>query len=212
MIPVKKTFGRRRLVAGLLAGAALIPLFSAPLWAVLPPTEDLTAEMIMGDENAPVTILAYESMTCPHCATFHKDTLPQLKKEYIDTGKAKLVFRDFPLDQLALRAHMMARCAGKSRYFGMVEVIFRTQEQWARDSDPVQALANIGRMSGLSQEDFESCMGNKELFDSIVRRIKEGRDKYGIQSTPTFIVNEDKAITGAKSFEEFDEVLKPLLD
>jgi len=169
------------------------------------------SEMVLGDENAPITIIAYESMTCPHCASFHAETLPQIKKEYIDTGKAKLIFRDFPLDQLSLRAHMLARCAGKKRYFGMVEVIFRTQNDWARSSDPAQALAGIGRMSGITKEDFEACMANKELFDFIVRRIKEGRDKFGIQSTPSFFVNEDKAIIGAQSFEEFDKVLKPLV-
>ncbi|MDJ0893651.1 MAG: DsbA family protein [Alphaproteobacteria bacterium] len=209
----RTSFGltRRDLVFGLTAGIAAISLPTAGVRADLPSNDALMGEMVLGKNDAPITIIAYESMTCPHCATFHRDTLPQLKSEYIDTGKARLVFRDFPLDQLSLRAHMMARCGGPDRYFGMIEVIFRTQNDWARDGDPVQALAGIGRMSGITKKDFDACMGNKELFDFIVRRIKEARDKYGIQSTPTFIVNEDTAIIGAKSFEEFDEVLKPLI-
>ncbi len=202
---------RRQVVTGIAAGMALFPMFSMAVRAELPAPAELMSEMVLGDENAPITIIAYESMTCSHCASFHANTLPQLKKEYIDTGKAKLIFRDFPLDQLSLRAHMLARCAGKKHYFGMVEVIFRTQNDWARSSDPAQALAGIGRMSGITKEDFEACMANKELFDFIVRRIKEGRDKFGIQSTPSFFVNEDKAIIGARSFEEFDKVLKPLV-
>lgn len=203
---------RRTLLAGLAAGLALIPTFSAPLRAEAPNQDELFSEMVLGDEKAPITILAYESMTCPHCANFHKTTLPQLKKEYLDTGKAKLVFRDFPLDQVSLRAHMMARCGGKGRYFGLVEVIFRTQENWARNSNPVAALAGIGRMSGISDKEFETCLNNKELFDFIVGRIKEGRDKYEVQSTPTFIINGKKAVVGYQPFETFDKVLKPLVE
>lgn len=204
--------GRRQFTAGLIATAALFPLLPTAVRAETAKQEDLLAEMVMGKADAPVTIIAYESMTCPHCASFHANTLPRLKKTYIDTGKVKFIMRDFPFDQVALRAHMMARCSGKDRFFGMVEVLYRSQESWSRAQNPMAALAGVGRMSGLSQADFDACVKNKELFDFIVRRIKEGREKYGIKSTPSFIIGNKLAIVGAQPFEEFEKVLEPLVN
>lgn len=203
---------RRRFTAGLISAAALLPLLPAAARAEIAKREDLLAEMVMGKADAPVTIIAYESMTCPHCASFHANTLPRLKKEYIDTGKVKFVMRDFPFDQVALRAHMMARCSGKDRFFGMVEVLYRSQESWTRAQNPLAALAGVGRMSGLSQADFDACMKHKELFDFIVRRIKEGRDKYGVERTPSFVIAGKLAIVGAQPFDEFEKVLEPLIN
>ena len=178
----------------------------------LPAYDQLTAEMVLGDTNAPVTIIAYESLTCPHCAAFDAETLPKLKAEYIDTGKVKLVMRGFPFDQLALAGEAMARCAGKSRYFGLISVLFRTQQSWAAPPNQMEKLQQIGRLSGLSKEDFDACMADKDLQKFIVGRLEEANKKYGVSSTPTFIINEDKKIVGAQPYEEFEKVLKPLIN
>src|SRR6185312_15839778 len=107
-----------------------------------PPTPQ---DHVLGKADAPITITEYASLTCPHCAEFDRDTLPKIKKNWIDTGKAKLVYRDFPLDQLALRAAMLARCAPPDRYFAFINTLFQSQDTWARSSDPEQALERIGR-------------------------------------------------------------------
>jgi len=218
---------RRRF--NLAAAAAVALTLAAPALsrADMLSQEELTTEMVLGDEAAPVTIFAYESLTCPHCAAFHRETLPELKKQYIDSGKVKLVMRDNPLDGLALRAHMLARCAGKDRYFGLVDVLFANQSPiregeakpagyspqlvWTRPGEELRVLALIGRMTGLDQDDFDACMANQELVKHIVRGIEEGSQSFGVKSTPTFVIDGKKQIVGAQPIEEFDKVLKPLL-
>ncbi len=167
-------------------------------------------EMVIGNANAPITIIEYASLTCGHCGRFHNETLPTLKTKYIDTGLARLVYRDFPLDPLAMRAAMLAHCTGKQRYFGFLEVLFRNQAKWTTAADPVAALAETARIAGLGQADFERCVADEDLF----KRLREGRAEaertYRIQSTPTFIIN-GKKFVGARSFEEFDGILRQFL-
>lgn len=171
------------------------------------------AEMALGSQDAPVTLVAYESLTCPHCARFHAKVFDALKKKYIDTGKVRFVLRDYPLDGLALRAAMLARCTGDAqRYFGMVEVLFRSQDDWARASDPVAKLEKIGRMAGISPQEFDACMKNKELLDFIVRRKIEATKKYGVDSTPSFVIDGKKVLTGEHPLEAFEKVIDPKLD
>lgn len=164
-------------------------------------------DIVLGKDSAPVTIYEYSSMTCPHCATFHKDTLPKLKQDWIDTGKAKLVLRDFPLDPLALAASMLAHCAGPDRYYGFVDVLFQTQAQWARSDNPGQALKNIARLGGIPEDKFDACLKDEPLMTAIKARQNEAQTKYNISSTPTFVIEGDK-IEGAQSYDKFADVLK----
>jgi len=118
--------------------------------------------------------------------------LPTIKKEYIETGKVRLVYRDFPLDQVALRAAMMARCAGKDRFFGFVDAIFGNQSRWARDTNPVAALARIGLLGGMNQAEFDACMKNQAVADAILSQRLEADKEYHVNSTPTIIVGGEK--------------------
>ena len=193
-----------------------LPVQTAPVQvaqaATLPPVADLLAYRVLGDPNAPVTILDYSSMTCPHCATFHTETLPKIKEKYIDTGKAKLVFRDFPFDQAALRASMLARCAPPERYYPLLDVLFKSQAQWSRASDPAKALAQYGKLAGMSQATIDACMASQPLADGILQSRLVGADKYKVEATPTFVLNEGAAtIGGAQSFETFAAAIDKLI-
>ncbi|MBI1778251.1 MAG: DsbA family protein [Proteobacteria bacterium] len=173
------------------------------------PLEQALAERTLGKADAAITIIEFASLTCPHCAAFDKETLPKLKAAYIDTGKAKLVFRDFPLDGLALRAAALARCAPADRYFPMLNILFQQQDSWSRAKDPLDALAKIGRLAGMSQQTIDACLKSDKLMDGVVNIRLEAERQFKIESTPTFVINGTK-ISGAQPFEEFDRVLKPL--
>ena len=177
--------------------------------------ETMLKDRVMGNPDAAVEILEYSSLTCPHCASFHRETLGQLKKEFIDTGKVKLTYRDFPLDGLALRAAMLARCAPEDRYFAFLETLFHNQSNWTRAADPLGALGQIARLGGMSRERFEACMADEKLGDGILQIRLDGQNAYSIQSTPTFVVRvngeQKKIISGAQSFAEFEKVLRPLV-
>ena len=217
----RKILGRRYFgLAGLLAigftaafGTAMTAAPSAAqAAATLPPVSELMADRVMGDANAPVTILDYSSMTCPHCAHFHTDILPKIKEAYIDTGKVKLIFRDFPFDQAALTASMLAHCAPAERYYPLTDVLFKSQATWSRASDPAKALGQYGKLAGMSQETIDACLANKELADAILNSRLTGQNQYKVEATPTFILNVGKArIEGAQSFEEFSKAIDKLL-
>jgi protein-disulfide isomerase len=172
--------------------------------------EAVRGEIVLGDGNAPVTIIEYSSLTCPHCARFHRETLPGIKERYIDTGEARLVFRDYPLDQVAVMAAVLARCAGKERFFGFLDVLFRSQKTWARASDPRQALERIGRLGGLSQSDMDACFADGELESSIYASRVDAAKEFDIKSTPTFIIN-GEMVVGAQPFERFAAVIDRIL-
>ncbi len=199
-----------RLVA-ILAGFWL-SLGAAAALADLPSTEAALADRVLGDANAPVTMFDFSSMTCPHCADFHTKTLPELKTRYIDTGKLKLVFRDFPLDRSALHAAMLARCAPAARYYGFLDVLFKSQATWGRAPDPKKALAQIGALGGVPAADFETCLATKALEDGLIQRTYEAQKQFNIKSTPTFIFNNGaERIEGGQSLEKFQEVIDRLL-
>jgi protein-disulfide isomerase len=194
-----------------LGAFALLWLAVSPVLAQsLPPKEEILADRVMGDPNAPVTLEEYASLTCPHCAAFHKDTLPALKKDYVDTGKVKLVYRDYPLDRLALAATMMARCAPKERYFGLLETLMRTQESWARSQDPNAALQRLGQVAGLSKESFDACMANKDIYDGIMASRAEYDEKVKITGTPTFLLDGRKLNINPVA-DEFRKVIDPAI-
>lgn len=163
-------------------------------------------ERVMGDPDAPVTIIEYASLTCPHCANFHNDTWPAIKRDYIDTGKAKLVMRDFPLDQLALAASMLAHCAGEERYFRFLDFFFANQQSWARASDPLGALRQQSKFGGLTDAEMDACLADQNMADAVLQMSYQGQNEHGVRSTPTFVIN-GEVVAGGRSVEEFSAIL-----
>ena len=149
-------------------------------------------EHVLGKPDAPLTIIEYASMTCPHCAKFDTDVMPRIKSEFIDKGLVRFVFRPFPLDGLAARASLLVQCAPPEGYFSMIDVLFRSQGDWARAADPIAALKQIGRTAGLSQADIDRCIADQTALDRIVAGIKEAEAKFGVDSTPSFVINGKK--------------------
>jgi len=172
--------------------------------------EEMLAEGSLGGEKAAVTVVEYASLTCPHCADFADNTFEAFKKKYIDSGKVHYVYRDFPFDQAGLRAAMMVRCSGPERFFGFLEILFKSQTSWAASTDPLAELAKIARLGGMSKEDFDACMANKELMDGILKGEVEAQETLKVEATPTFVVNGVKH-EGNMSLEQFDGILAPLL-
>ena len=166
-------------------------------------------EMSMGDENAPITVIEYASMTCPHCAHFSEATFPELKKRYIDTGKVRFMFREFPLDRLALAGFVLARCAGPDKYFPLIETLFAQQRDWVVEK-PLQPMYAIAKQAGLTQQAFEACLDNRQLIEGIEKVRAQASDKYGVNSTPTFFIN-GKRMPGALSIEEMEKEFLPYL-
>ena len=164
-------------------------------------------DRILGKADAPITIVEYASLTCPHCAAFARDTLPKIKSEWIDPGKAKLVFRDFPLDGSAVKAAVLARCAPPDKFYGFIDVLFSSQESWARNPDPTPGLARIAKLGGMSEEQFNACMADSALQDKVLASRLTAEKEYKVESTPTFFINGTK-LTGALPYEQFDEALK----
>ena len=168
-------------------------------------TEARLKDIVIGNPKAPNTIIEYFSLTCGSCAQFHNNILPKLKKNFIETGKAKFIGRDFPLNNLAILGHLMARCAPANRYYPYIDTLFHNFERWTGSSDPVAALRKIARLGGMSTEKFDACLKDEKLFQAM--RIKQEKDskKFGIDSTPTIIVN-GKKVDG--TYEAIETALK----
>jgi protein-disulfide isomerase len=165
-------------------------------------------DMALGDEKAPCTIIEYASMTCPHCADFHATTFPELKKRYIDTGKVRFIFREFPLDQLALAAFLLARCAGPEKYFPMIDTLFQQQKEWVV-SKPLPPLLAIAKQAGMSEQQFNDCLQDKKLIDGI-EEVRLRAMKLNVQSTPSFFV-QGKPLRGNNSIQEFEKAIAPYI-
>lgn len=196
---------RRMLCLGGLAGAGLMLTGWPRMVRAQIDAADITeVDRVLGDPEAPVTLIEYASFTCGHCADFHNQTLPPLKAEYIDTGRVKLVFRDFPLDQWALRAGMMARCAPEAQYFAIVDALFASQRQWISAEDPLRALAQIGRIAGIGPDQFAACMEDEALAQQIVDLRQQGQDRFEVRSTPTFVLD-GEVFSGNRDIELFRE-------
>jgi protein-disulfide isomerase len=194
---------RRQVLIGS-AALALSPLLAsrgASAQAV-PGVANPLGDVWLGSPDAKVSIVEYASLTCSHCATFHKDTWPALKAKYIDTGKVRFVLREFPLDPLA-------SCNGNDKYYPMTDLLFAQQRNWAFTEKPVDALSNMVKQAGFTQESFESCLKRQDIYDAVTQ-VKEGGAKAGVDSTPTFFINGQKR-SGALSLAEFDKILAPLL-
>ncbi len=234
-------FTRREFAIGIGSGAFALTLaavvsglsnawFMQPAAAQDPSPADLLkagplGDMVLGDEKAPVTIIEYASMTCPHCAHFHETAYPELKKRYIDTGKVRFIFREFPLDQLAAAGFMLARCSAQTvgsapsnpevaksaaqRYYAMIETLFAQQKEWVVQR-PLQPLLAIAKQAGLSEQSFNECLKNQQLLDGIEDVRSRASQKLGVNSTPTFFIN-GKKFPGALTIQDIEKAIQPYL-
>ncbi|MCB1446400.1 MAG: thioredoxin domain-containing protein [Rhizobiaceae bacterium] len=163
-------------------------------------------EMSIGKADAPVTIVEYMSMTCPHCARFHAETFEGIKEKYVDTGKARFVLREFPLDNKATAAIMLARCAPEGQYFPLVSALFKSQMTWATATDARGALLQIAKLAGFTQESFEACLTNQKLLDDVLKVREAGGKEFGVDSTPTFFINGQR-YAGEMSVAEMSAII-----
>ncbi len=186
-------------VVGLYAGAAV----------AADKVETFPIDQVMGKADAPITIIEYASTTCGHCANLHKNTLPKIKSEWVDTGKAKLIYRDFPTGPagLSIGASMIAHCSGPDRYFGVLGLIMEQQDKWMQAANPLDALKKLVRIAGLTSEDVDACLKRQDLASAIQERARAGAKAYDVESTPTLVIN-GKVVPGALPYEEFDKILK----
>jgi protein-disulfide isomerase len=166
-------------------------------------------DQAQGAANAPVTIIEYASMTCPHCSHFHETTYPEMKKKYIDTGKIRFIFREFPLDPLAAAASMLARCAGGDKYFPLIETFFAQQKDWVVQK-PLQPMFAIAKQAGFTQQSFDECLANQQMLNGIEESRTRAASKFNVNSTPTFFIN-GKIFRGALTPEELDKQVAPYL-
>ncbi len=167
-------------------------------------------DMALGAAAAPVTIVEYASMTCSHCAAFHETTWPTLKSKYVDTGKVRFILREFPLDPLAAAAFMLARCAGPERRNAIVDMLYTRQSAWAFGDKPLEALAALVKVAGVSQADFDACLKDQALYDQVNQTRQRAVDVFKVNATPTFFVN-GQEMNGELPIEAFDKVIEPLL-
>ncbi|MGP8121167.1 MAG: DsbA family protein [Xanthobacteraceae bacterium] len=217
----------RRAFSTVLSVTGIAALTGLPLWqmigsaaaqsqsAAAVATPSALGDMALGSETATVTIVEYASLTCPHCAAFYLNVFPKLKAEYIDTGKVRYIFREFPLNELDAVAIMFARCIGKSdtgKYFAVVDLLFRQQPEWVTNKMDVAetALRRVGRQAGLSNEAFTACTKDQKVLDGIQATQKYASTMLKVQSTPTFFVN-GTMVTGETSLEAFEKLINPLL-
>jgi protein-disulfide isomerase len=169
-------------------------------------------EISMGPADAKCTIVEYASMTCGHCANFHNKVFPELKAKYVDTGKVRFIFREFPLEDFAAAASMLARCSGGEKTYPLIGILFAKQDQWAAAaaSARVTKLFELAKQAGFTQETFDKCLTDQKLLDQINAVRDRAGEKFGVQSTPTFFINGKKMAAGP-SMAEFDKLIEPLL-
>ena len=204
-------------LAGAEATGAAVPFLTRTARADEPTPAELAqpgpeGDIVLGSEKAPVTVIEYASMTCPHCAHFEATTFPELKQRYIDTGKVRFIFREFPLDPLAAAGFMLARCAGSDnseKYMAVVETLFAKQTDWVT-KEPLAPLKEIAKQFGFTEESFNQCLTNQKVLDSIQAVRDRAATKLGVNSTPTFFVN-GKRLVGDVSMETMTKEVEPYL-
>ena len=195
-----------------LLGVGVFFLFSKKSLSNQNSLKVLMRKQLLGSENAPIKIKEFFSLTCGHCANFHLKTLPQLKKSYIDAGKVQLEFIDYPLDRLAVIAATLARSIPtKDGYVEAVSILLKKQKQWAYSKKPLDELQSIAKLFGISSKKFNEISQNIPLMQEIVKKMENESKNFDINSTPTFIVNDEYKISGALSFKDFEkEILKSI--
>ena len=170
----------------------------------------LPADIVLGRVDAPVTVIEYHSLTCGNCANFHTEMLPAIKARLIDTGRVRIILRDFPLDRVALDAATMAHCAGPALYPGLIGELYRTKEEWAHASDPLAAMLRVGRLAGMTRDRFEACKARPGFVDAIVNQRLAGEREHKVSGTPSFVVG-GKTYSGVQTPEQFEALVRPLL-
>jgi len=167
---------------------------------------EIPGDHVLGSYNSENTIIEYASLTCPHCAIFHGEVFPKIKSELIDKGKVKYIFRDFPIDPLAMAGSMIAHCSGDSKYFGVIDVLLKTQDEWLFDNEnPYNGLLKVARLAGLSEENVKVCLSDSELFNMIEGNQKLASSRFGVNATPAIFVNNKKI-----SSLDFDTIMAEL--
>lgn len=170
-------------------------------------------DLVIGEDTAPVTIVEYASLTCGHCANFHQQILPQLKEKYINTGKARMIMREFPLNARAYAASMISRCVDESARLALVDGLFDTQKDWAfkrTNQEFKQELFNFTKQAGLSEDDFNKCLGNDKLLNDLTTQFTKASEVFGVDATPAFFIN-GKRLKGSPTVENFEKAIDPLL-
>ena len=199
---------RRNILLSLLA-ISVLPKYSYSNQDLL---SDNMRKQFMGSKNAPIKIKEYFSLTCGHCANFHVKTLPQLKERYIDTGKVQLEFIDYPLDRLAIIAATLARTLPtEDGYLEAISILLKKQKQWAYSKKPLDELRSIAKLFGVSSKQFDKILKNIPLMQEIINKMEKESKNFNIESTPTFIINNNHKISGALSFKDFEKELLTLI-
>ncbi len=177
---------------------------------LMKPPSPLFGDVPLGSADAPVTVIEYASLTCTHCAGFHRSVMRPFKERYVDTGKVRFIYRAFPLNALDLGAYTVARCRGDGSFVPMVDLLFSKQENWAFVSNPVAALVEAVKEAGFTQESVDACLKNRELSDALNASGDAAYEKLGVDSTPTFFINGNRYV-GALNLAEIDAIIAPLL-
>jgi protein-disulfide isomerase len=204
------------IMAVAIGAAAAMQLLPAEAQTTKVSVEKLNApqalpDVVQGKADAPITIIEYASMTCPHCARFHAETYPTLLSKYINTGKVRFTLREFPLDPRAAAAFMLARCSGDGgKRTAVIDLLFNSQQSWAYSDKPIDALADLMKQTGMSSKDFEACLNNQKLYDKVIKEREDASKDFGIDATPTFFVNGVK-YSGEMSVAAMSKILDPLL-
>ena len=203
-----------RLTPGLLAAAMVVLILLAGIALPARAGEHLAeraGDRGLGLSTAPIVMIEYYSLDCPHCAGFHLDAFPKLKAEFIDTGKVRFVFRDFPLSWAALEAAIMTHCAPPERYFDMQDALLRTVEQWSKAKSTLKAVSNIGAAQGVSEAVFQACLEARVWERQVLESLKFAHEVLGVKATPTFIIN-NKKVEGNIPFDKLSEGLTEMLN
>ncbi|KWV52802.1 disulfide bond formation protein DsbA [Rhizobium altiplani] len=221
---------KRQLLGGVAAATATLAVFSSAHAAVEVPQPDgevdmaavlkpgALPEMVLGKEDAPVTIVEYMSMTCPHCAHFHTTTFDAIRKKYVDTGKVRFIIREFPFDPRAAAAFMLARCnppkpeemSTPEQYFAMVSMLFKQQQTWAAADDGRAALLQMAKLAGFTEDSFTKCLTNQKLLDEVNATRERGSKEFGVNATPTFLIN-GKRFSGDMTVDTMSALIDSLL-
>ncbi len=172
----------------------------------------LMADRSIGSDDAPVTIIEYASLSCAHCGAFHENTLPLLKKDYVDTGKVKIIFKEFPFNGPALRASQLARCMPAEKYYTFTSVLFKTMKNWAYNNDFLERLIQTAKLGGMDEDAIEACINNEELQKALIEQMQDAQTKWDISSTPSFVINNGAhKLIGNQPYEEFKKVIDPII-
>lgn len=169
--------------------------------------ESLAEPRILGNSDAPVKITEHSSFTCGGCGAFHKGNFKQLKKDFIDTGKAYIVYDDFPRNRVDIFVGAIARCVPQDAYFNFVQLVFETQSEWTRSSDPLEYVKKNAKLTGISSEKIEACVNSQELHQALADNRNEAVEAYDVSSTPTLVINDETVISGLVAYSELQQAI-----